>query len=79
MKGQKDKFISFNEIKKEKNVTFANNSLATIKGKGFVVLKEKVKDENVFFVDGTRNNLLSVSEMCDQGHEVIFRSKNCVV
>jgi len=41
MIGVKDKLISFNEIKKENNVTFANISHATIKGKKSVILKKK--------------------------------------
>ena len=31
------------------------------------------------YVDGLRHNLLSVSQMCDQGTEVVFSSKECVV
>lgn len=44
-----------------------------------MVLKEKVKDANVLFVDGLIHNLLSVSQIYDEGHEVIFRSNNYVV
>lgn len=33
MTGDRDKFVSFNEIKKENNVTFGNKSPTTIKGK----------------------------------------------
>ena len=43
MIGNKDNFISFNEIKNENNVTFGNNSSAFIKGKGNILLKEKAK------------------------------------
>jgi len=42
-------------------------------------LKEKVKVGNVMYVDGLKHNLLSVSQMCDQGNEVIFRSNGCIV
>ena len=42
-------------------------------------LKEKVKSNNVMYVDGLKHNLLSVSQMCDQGTEVFFSSKECVV
>jgi len=42
-------------------------------------LKEKVKSGNVMYVDGLKHNLLSVSQMCDQGTEVIFRSNGCSV
>jgi len=31
------------------------------------------------FVDGLKHNLLSVSQMCDQGNKVVFRSNGCVV
>ena len=31
------------------------------------------------YADGLKHNLLSVSQMCDQGNEVVFRSNGCVV
>ena len=31
------------------------------------------------YVYGLKHNLLSVSQMCDQGNEVVFRSNGCVV
>ena len=31
------------------------------------------------YVDGLKHNLLSVSQMCDKGMEVVFSSKECVV
>jgi len=42
-------------------------------------LKEKVIAGNVLYVDGLKHNLLSVSQMCDQGTEVVFRSNGCSV
>ena len=42
-------------------------------------MKEKVKARNVLYVDGLKHNLLSVSQMYDQGTEVIFRSNGCSV
>ena len=68
----KDKLISYNSLEKENNVTFGNDSLVVIKGRGFIFLKEKVKAGNVMYVDGLKHNLLSVSEMCDQGNEMVF-------
>lgn len=50
MTGDKDKFISFNEIYKENSVTFRNNTPATIKGKGTIILKEKLKLECFIFL-----------------------------
>ena len=75
MTSDRNKLLSYNALEKEKNVTFGNDSPAIIKGKGYVFLKEKVKDNNVMYVDGLKHNLLSVSQMCDQGNEAIFSSK----
>ena len=79
MTGDKEKLHSYNALEKEKSVSFGNNTLTVIKGKGSVFLKEKFKAGNVMYVDGLKHNLLSVSQMCDQGNEVVFRSNGCVV
>jgi len=79
MTGDKEKFHSYNALEKENNVSFGNDTPAVFKGKGFVFLKEKVKAGNVMYVDGLKRNLLSVSQMCNQGNEVVFRSNGCVV
>eukprot|EP00253_Pinus_taeda_P003057 PITA_03057 len=79
MIGDKEKLHSYIALEKEKNVSFGNDTPAVIKGKGFVFLKEKVKAGNVMYVDGLKHNLLSVSQMCDQGNEEVFGSNGCVV
>eukprot|EP00253_Pinus_taeda_P003434 PITA_03434 len=79
MTGDKEKIHSYNALEKEKNLSFRNHTHAVIKGKGSIFLKEKVKSGNVMYVDGLKHNLLSVSQMCDQGNEVVFRSNRCVV
>ena len=37
----------------------------------------KGKSQDVLLVDWLKNNLLSVSQMCDGGCEVVFTSKDC--
>ena len=59
-------------LEKERKVSFGNDTPALIKGKDFVLLKEKVKAGNVMYVDGLKHILLRVSQMCDQGNEVVF-------
>jgi hypothetical protein len=77
--------INFEFLTKEKgcNVTFGNNAPTRIRGKGTVVLDEnkkgKTKSQNMLYVDGIKNNLLSVSQMCDQEHNFHFHSKGCKV
>ena len=78
MTGDKEKLQSYSALEKERKVSFGNDTLAVIKGKGSVLLEEKVKARNVMYVDGLKHNLLSVSQMCDQGNEVVFRSNGCV-
>ena len=79
MTDDKEKLHSYNALEKEKNVSFGNDTPTVIKGKGSVLLKEKFKARNVMYADGLKHNLLSVSQMCDQGNEVVFRSNVCAV
>ena len=79
MTGDKEKLESYTTLEKGKKVSFGNDISAAIKGKGVAQLKEKVKAGNVLYVDGLKHNLLSVSQMCDQITEVIFRSNGCLV
>jgi hypothetical protein len=41
--------------------------------------KGKTKSQNELYVDGLKHNLLNVSQMCDQRHNVLFNSKVCKV
>ena len=51
-----------------------------IRGKGIVNLNNgKGKAQDVLFVDGLKHNLLSVSQVCDRGCEVVFNSKECKI
>ena len=79
MTGDKEKLGSYSALEKGKKVSFGNDTPTTIKGKGTTQLKEKVKAGNVLYVDGLKHNLLSVSQMCDQGTDVIFRTNGCLV
>ena len=77
MTGDKSKFLSLRKHKSG-NVTFGNDALEIIRGKGLVRLNSgKGKAQDVLFVDGLKHNLLSVSQVCDIGCEVVFTSKEC--
>ena len=79
MMGDKDNFLSLSE-RKSGNVTFGNDAPGKIKGKGMVSLSNgKGKAQYVLLVDGMKHNLLSVSQMCDKGCEVLFTSKDCKI
>jgi hypothetical protein len=73
-----DKFISLK--RKGGNVAFGDESYAKILGEGVVELGRKnVKAKNVLLVEDLKNNLLSVSKMCDQGYTLTFDSRKCKI
>jgi hypothetical protein len=78
MKRDKSNFEFLTE-EKGGNVTFGNNAPTKIRGKGTVALDEdkkgNTKAQNVLYLDGLKHNLLSVSQMCDQGKNGIFHSR----
>jgi hypothetical protein len=77
MTGDKSKFLTLSDSKSG-NVTFGNDAPGKIKGKGIVSLSNgKRKAQDVLFVEGLKHNLLSVSQVCDRGCEVVFTSKYC--
>eukprot|EP00253_Pinus_taeda_P027208 PITA_27208 len=79
MTGDKEKLESYTALEEGKKVSFGNDTPAAIKGKGNAKLQDTVKAGNVLYVDGLKHNLLSVSQMYDNGTEVIFRSDGCSV
>ena len=79
MTGDQNKFLI---LKKGKggSITFGDNASARIVGKGIVSLDNgKTKTQNVLYVEGLKHNLLSVSQMCDQGYNLTFHSKGCEI
>jgi hypothetical protein len=76
MTGDKGKFLSLSESKLG-NVTFGNDALGKIEGKGMVSLSNgKGKAQDVLLVDGLKHNMLTVRQICDRGCEVLFMSKD---
>jgi hypothetical protein len=71
----RDMFLT---LRKERDgpVSFGNDDSAKIIGKGTVRIRNKnTKAENVLLVEDMKHNLLSVIQMCDQGHKVTFDSQ----
>jgi hypothetical protein len=79
MTGDKDMFLT---LKKERDgsVSFGNDDSTKIIGRGTIRLGNKnSKAENVLLVEDMKHNLLSVSQMCDQGHTLLFDSDKCQI
>jgi hypothetical protein len=61
--------------KNERNVTFGDNDSISIVGKGILNLENgKNKVGKVMCVENMKTNILSVIQMCDQGHNIVFNS-----
>ena len=60
------------------SITFGDDSKGFTKGYG-LISKENVIIDNVSLVEGLKHNLLSVSQLCDRGHQVWFSDEACVV
>jgi hypothetical protein len=44
-----------------------------------ILINGKGKAQDVLFVEGLKHNILSVSQVCDRGCEVVFTSKDCKI
>ena len=69
-----------NNIKKVAagDVTFGDSSKGRIIGIGDIG-NERVKISNVQLVTGLKYNLLSISQLCDNGYKVIFYPTHCSI
>jgi hypothetical protein len=68
---------TFITLRKEKSesVSFGNDNSSKIIGEGRVRIRNKnEKAQNVLLVEDMKHNLLSVNQMCDQGHKLTFDS-----
>jgi hypothetical protein len=41
--------------------------------------RKDAKEKNVLLVEDMKHNLLSVRQMCDQGHKILFETKKCEI
>jgi transposase InsO family protein len=79
MTGDRDKFLTLRK-ERDGSVSFGNDDSSKIIGKGIVRIGNKnEKAENVLLVEDMKHNLLSVSQMCDQGHKVTLDSQKCEI
>jgi len=60
------------------NVKFGGNQSGKIIGIG-TIGNSSIFINNVWLVDGLEHNLLSISQFCDNGYDVMFGRTNCTV
>ena len=67
------------ESKNGGNVTFNDGSKSQIRGKGINSLPRLPDIANVLYVEGLKENLLSISQIYDQDFMVLFSKGKCLV
>lgn len=79
MTEDRNKFISLKE-KKDGTVSFGNDGSLNIIGAGTITLGSKdALAKDVLLNENMNHNLLSVGQVCDQGHTMLFNSKKCEI
>jgi len=72
MIGDNNIFLTLNK-ERDGSISFGNDNSTKIIGRDTVKLGRKdAKEKNILLVQNMKHNLLSVIQMCDQGHRVIF-------
>ncbi|KAK8625938.1 hypothetical protein V6N13_057093 [Hibiscus sabdariffa] len=66
MTGDKSRFLEF-KSKSGGVVTFGDNSKGNIEGIGSIGNHSSILIDDVFYVNGLKHNLLSISQLCDKG------------
>ena len=65
-------------MKEGGNVKFGGNQSDKIIGTG-TIGNASISINNVWLVDGLKHNLLSISQFCDNGYDVLFDKTSCTV
>jgi len=71
MTGEKSNFLSLT-ASEGGSVAFENGKSGTVVGIGKIGESLSHLIDNVYFVDGLKHNLLSVSQLCDKDNLVVF-------
>ena len=78
MTGRIENFLSLKALEGG-SVSFGNGKKGYILGIGRIGKSLEHSIENVYYVNGLKYSLLSVSQICDKGNEVKFLSEKCTV
>ena len=78
MTGDASRFIS-TSLKQDGHVTYGDNNKGKIIGKGTIGNESSLLIHNVLYVKGLKHNLLSISQLCDRGYQVNFRTNSCEI
>jgi hypothetical protein len=79
MTSERNRFLTLKK-ERDESVSFGNDNSARIIGRGTVKNGSKyAKAENILLVEDMKHNILSVNQMCDQGHKHLFDLEKCEI
>jgi len=78
MTADKSKFANIN-FKQEGHVTYGDNNKGKILGRDTVGDKNNFLVHDVLYVEGLKHILLSISQLCDKGYQVTFKTNYCEI
>ena len=61
-------------LKQEGHVTYGDNNKGKILGRGTIGDKSNFLTHDVPYAEGLKHNLLNISQLCDKGYQVTFKS-----
>jgi hypothetical protein len=73
MTGDKGWFSSLVSMVKKRYITFGDNGRGCVLSEGEIKVSDKITLKRVALVQSLGYNLLSVSQLLDEGFEVLFR------
>jgi hypothetical protein len=74
-----DKLLTLRK-ERDGSISFGNDESTRINGKSIVRIGNKdIKGKNVLLLEDMKHNILSVSQMCDQGHKLMSDSHKCEI
>ncbi len=71
------KIFTILEKKRGGTVSYGDNGKGKIKGIGKV--GKSLSIDSVYFVQGLKHNLISVSQLCDNNYHVLFTESKCLL
>ena len=72
MTGDLSKFDKFEEIDDGGIVKLSNGIPCMMKSKGSLILNDKIRYDDAYWVQGQKCNILSVSQLNNSGHKLEF-------
>jgi len=78
MTGDAFRFINIS-LNQDGHVTYGDNNKGKILCKGTIGNEDSLLIHDVLYVEGLKHNLLNISQLCDRGYQVTFRTNSCEI